>query len=248
MSTTPPWVRRRRRLLLATVLPALLVLLLALKLLSLPVLTSSASGAHESGDGGGVRSAGERLGVVNLVERWRAPYVEGTGRAMAGDLEGGRADLELALGRTSAPQDDCTVRTNLVLTIERQSAAAGEAGDRDAEQRLAEEALALSEEGPDGCLDGSQDGNGGEAGEKQREAQQRLEERTQEQDDDGDEGETQEEPREPEEQEQPADPEAQRKAEELQDKNSAGQSEAETQQRRDEARRSTEGRYVEKPW
>ena len=48
--STAPWVRRRRRLLLASALPVLLVLLLALKLLSLPVLTSSAGGAHESGD------------------------------------------------------------------------------------------------------------------------------------------------------------------------------------------------------
>lgn len=246
MSARPPWVRRRRRLLLATALPAVLVLLLAVKLVSLPVLTGSAAGAHESGDGGGVRSAGERLGVANLVERWRAPYIEGTGQAMAGDLEDGRADLERALGQTSSPEDDCTVRTNLVLTIERQSAAAGEAEDTEAEQRLAEEALALIEDGPKGCLDGSQDGNGGEAGEKQREAQQRLEERAQEQD--GDEGDEQDEPEEPEPTEPPQDPEAQRKAEELQDKNSAAQAEAEAQQRRDEARRPPSDRSVEKPW
>lgn len=245
--STPPWVRRRRRLLLASALPVLLVLLLALKLLSLPVLTSSAAGAHESGDGAGVRTAGERLGVVNLVQRWRAPYVEGTGRAMEGDLEGGRRDLELALGRTDTPSDDCTVRTNLVLTIERQSDAAGEAGDTEGEKKIAQEALALVEAGPEGCLDGSADGNDGEAGQKQQEAKQRLEEKTQPQEG---EGEDEEEPSEDEEDSkgEGEDPEEDQKKKELEDKNKAGQGDAETKKKIDEAEEGNGGDYAEKPW
>lgn len=248
---TTPWVRRRRRVLIATLLPAVLCLLLALKLLSLPLLTGQASRAHADADGAGVRSAGERLGVVNIVERWRAPYLEGTGQAMAGDLEDGRATLETALSRTSSPEDDCTVRTNLVLTVERQAAAAGESGDETVEEQLAEEALALIDEGPEGCLDGSQDGNDGEAGEKQREAQQRLEERTgsgDEGDDDEEDRQEPDEPDQPEDEEPTEDPEAQRRAEELQRRNDAGQADAESQQNLDEARRSHGGRYAEKPW
>lgn len=246
---TTPWLRRRRRVLAATALPALLCLLLAVKLLSLPLLTAQAGGAHESGDGSGVQSAGWRLGVVNIVERWRAPYVEGTGRSMSGDLEGGRSLLEAALARTSQPEDDCTVRTNLVLTVEQQADAAGESGDDEAQRSLAEEALALIDDGPEGCLDGTADGNGGEAGERQRDAQQRLEETTRAQ---GEEERDEEEddpaePEQPEEQQQ-EDPEAQRRAEELQRRNSAGQAEAESQQNLDEARRSHDGRYAEKPW
>lgn len=244
---TPPWVRRRRRVLLATLLPALLCLLLALKLLSLPLLTGGAADDHAKGDGAGVRTAGERLGVGNVVERWRAPYVEGTGRAMSGDLDGGRSLLEAALSRTSRPEDDCTVRTNLVLTVERLAGAAGESGDAAVEKQLAEEALALIEEGPEGCLDGSDDGNGGAAGERQREAQQRLQEKTQGGDDSKDE-EQPAEPDQPEEQTPAEDPEAQRRSEELQRRNEAGQAEAESQQNLDEARRSHDGRYAEKPW
>ena len=246
---TTPWVRRRRRVLAATALPALLCLLLAVKMLSLPLLTSQAGRAHGSGDGGGVQSAGSRLGIVNVVERWRAPYVEGTGRSMSGDLGGGRSLLETALARTSQPEDDCTVRTNLVLTVEQQADAAGESGDDEAQRSLAQEALALIDDGPEGCLDGTADGNGGEAGERQRDAQQRLEETTRAQ---GEEERDEEEddpaePEQPEEQQQ-EDPEAQRRAEELQRRNSAGQAEAESQQNLDEARRSHDGRYAEKPW
>lgn len=244
--STAPWVRRRRRLLLASALPVLLVLLLALKLLSLPVLTSSAGGAHESGDGAGVRTAGERLGVVNIVQRWRAPYVEGTGRAMGGDLEGGRRDLELALGRTGNPQDDCTVRTNLVLTIERQSDAAGEAGDTEGEKKIAEEALALIEAGPEGCLDGSADGNGGEAGQKQQESKQRLEEKTQPEEGDGEEEE--QDPSKDDSEGEGEDPQKDEKQKQLEEKNKAGQGDAETKKKIDEAEESNGGDYAEKPW
>lgn len=245
---TTPWVRRRRRVLAATALPALLCLLLAVKMLSLPLLTSQAGRAHGSGDGGGVQSAGSRLGIVNVVERWRAPYVEGTGRSMSGDLEGGRSLLETALAWTSQPEDDCTVRTNLVLTVEQQADAAGESGDDEAQRSLAEEALALIDDGPEGCLDGTADGNGGEAGERQRDAQERLEETTRAQgEEERDEEDEPAEPEQPEEQQQ-EDPEAQRRAEELQRRNSAGQAEAESQQNLDEARRSHDGRYAEKPW
>ncbi|GAA3602003.1 hypothetical protein GCM10022199_01990 [Marihabitans asiaticum] len=248
--TDRPWIRRQWRLVAVCALPMLFVLLVALKLLSLPVLTSSAGDAHAAGDGAGVRGAGEKLGVVNVVQRWRAPYVEGTGRSMAGDLDGGRADLERALGLTGSPPEDCTVRTNLVLTVEAQSVAAGEGGDDEARQRLADEALALIDEGPQGCLDGSDDGNGGQAGETQRAAKERLEGG---EDEDGDSGEG--EPEESEQGEEPApqdsptqSPEEQAKEEELQERNRSGQSEAEAKERRDEAERSSDGGFVEKPW
>lgn len=246
-TTTPPWVRRRRRLVLASALPALVLVLLALKLLSLPLLTSSATGAHESGDGAGVRTDGERLGIVNIIQRWRAPYVEGTGKSMSGDLEGGRADLELALSRTSTPEDDCTVRTNLVLTVEQQSDKAGEAGDTAGEKKLAEEGLTLIEDGPEGCLDGSSDGNGGEAGKKQQESQKRLEEKTKS-DGGGDQPKDPEEPKDPEKGDGTPKEEDDPKTKELKEKNSSGQGDAETQKKLQEAEQGNDGQYAEKPW
>lgn len=248
-SSTAPWVRRRRRLLIASALPMLLALLLALKLLSLPLLTASAGSAHESGDGAGVRSAGEKLGIVNIVQRWRAPYIEGTGKAMSGDLDGGRADLELALSRTSSPHDDCTVRTNLVLTIVEQADAAGEAGDTAAEKQRAEEGLKVIEEGPEGCFDGSDDGNGGEAGQKQQESKQKLEEKTGQDGEGGDEDDPKD-PKDPDDggDDEPKDPEEQAKEDELKEKNGSGQSSAETKKKIDEAEKSNDGQYAEKPW
>lgn len=240
-----PRLRRRRRMILATILPAIVLVVLAIRFLTLPVFIGQAQDAHGGDDGPGMVKAADRLHPLNIVERWRAPFVEGTGKSIDGDLEGGRADLETALDRTKNPQDDCTVRTNLVITISQQADAAKEAGDEDEEKSLAEEALKLIEEGPEGCLDGSDDGNGGEAGRKQQEQKDKLEEQTgksqpeepQEPEDKGDDGEGED--------EEKKDP----KQKELEERNQQGQRQSETDRREEEGEeKGSSGAGVDKPW
>ena len=240
-----PRLRRRRRMILATILPAIVLVVLAIRFLTLPVFIGQAQDAHGGDDGPGMVKAADRLHPLNIVERWRAPFVEGTGKSIDGDLEGGRADLETALERTKNPQDDCTVRTNLVITISQQADAAKEAGDEDKEKSLAEEALKLIEEGPEGCLDGSDDGNGGEAGRKQQEQKDKLEEQTgksqpeepKKPEDDGDDGEGED--------EEEKDP----KQKELEERNQQGQRQSETDRREEEGEeKGSSGAGVDKPW
>ncbi|WP_435201383.1 hypothetical protein [Janibacter sp. GS2] len=246
MSTpTEPRLRRRRRLVWASILPALVLVVLALRFLTLPVHVGAAQDAHGTDDGAGIVAAGEKLGILNIVERWRAPFVEGTGKSVSGDLSGGRSDLELALARTSDPQDDCTVRTNLVITISQQADAAEEDGDEARTKALAKEGLALIKEGPKGCLDGQDDGNGGDAGRKQQEQQKKLQEQSgqqQEKDDEGQDGtdEKKDEGSGGEEQ----DP----KKKELQERNQQGQSEAQEKKSQKEADSEGHPGGVEKPW
>lgn len=240
-----PRLRRRRRMILATILPAIILVVLAIRFLTLPVFIGQAQDAHGGDDGPGMVKAADRLHPLNIVERWRAPFVEGTGKSIDGDLDGGRADLETALERTKNPQDDCTVRTNLVITISQQADAAKEAGDEDKEKSLAEEALKLIEEGPEGCLDGSDDGNGGEAGRKQQEQKDKLEEQTgksqpeepKKPEDDGDDGEGED--------EEEKDP----KKKELEERNQQGQRQSETDRREEEGEeKGSSGAGVDKPW
>lgn len=240
-----PRLRRRRRMILATILPAIVLVVLAIRFLTLPVFIGQAQDAHGGDDGPGMVKAADRLHPLNIVERWRAPFVEGTGKSIDGDLKGGRADLETALDRTKNPQDDCTVRTNLVITISQQADAAKEAGDEEKEKSLAEEALKLIEEGPEGCLDGSDDGNGGEAGRKQQEQKDKLEEQTgksqpeepQEPEDQGDDGEGED--------EEKKDP----KQKELEERNQQGQRQSETDRREEEGEeKGSSGAGVDKPW
>lgn len=243
---TEPRLRLRRSMVLWTIPVALVLLVLAARFLLLPVHMGDAQDAHRGDDGGGMVTAGEKLGILNIVERWRAPFVEGTGKSMKGDLLGGRADLEEALSRTGNDEDDCTVRTNLVLTVTAQGDEAGEKGDADAEKKFAEEALKLIEEGPEGCLDGRNDGNGGEAGRKQREAEDKNKEKTgqSEGEDEPTEG---EEPKDPEDDSGGEPEEEDPKEKELKERNSQGQRTSEQERKQREGSGSGPD-PVEKPW
>lgn len=241
-----PRLRRRRRLIWGSVIPAIVLIVLAIRFLTLPVHMGSAQDAHSTDDGAGMVSAAEKLGILNIVERWRAPFVEGTGKSVSGDLEGGRTDLELALERTDDPQDDCTVRTNLVITISQQADKAEEDGDDDAKKSFAEEGLKLIEDGPEGCLDGQDDGNGGDAGRKQQEQQEKLEEQSgqAEPKEDGDEDEKDDEK----DGKGGSGGEKDPKQKELEERNEQGQSESEERRRQKEADKEGNPGGVEKPW
>ena len=238
-----PRLRRRRRLVIATILPAVILIVLSVRFLTLPVNMGTAQEAHGGDDGPGMVSAGEKLGILNIVERWRAPFVEGTGKSVSGDLAGGRADLEEALTRTGSPEDDCTVRTNLVITISQQADEAKKAGDADAEKKLAEEGLKVIEEGPEGCLDGSNDGNGGDAGRKQQEQKDKLEKQSGQDDSEED---PNKDPEEEEEEDSGGEEDPQKK--ELEERNEEGQGSSEQQRRDKEAQKKGETGGVEKPW
>ena len=97
-----PRLRRRLRMIIATIIPAIIMIVLAIRFLTLPMHMGQAQDAHGGDDGPGMVDAAEKLDVLNIVERWRAPFVEGTGKSVDGDLDGGRSDLETALERTSA--------------------------------------------------------------------------------------------------------------------------------------------------
>lgn len=239
-------LRRRRRLVVGTILPALVLVVLAIRFLTLPLNMGSAQQAHGRDDGPAMVASAQKLHVLNLVERWRAPFVEGTGKSISGDLPGGRTDLEEALGRTNNPRDDCTVRTNLVITVSQQADAAKASGDTDSEQKLAKEGLALIEEGPKGCLDGTDDGNNGEAGRKQQEQKDKLEKQI------GQEPEPDEPqdapPDEPKDDAEKEDEEKDPQQKELEERNQTGQKEAEDNRRQDEEREKGNSGGVERPW
>ena len=174
-------VRRRRRLLLWSALPVLLALLLAAKLLSAAWFAGQASGDFARGDAPAVESAAAVLGVANGVEPHKAPVAAGDARALRGDYTGARLAFEAALA-TAPPADECRVRANLALSIERLGDAGSGGTDgtdgtegTDGGIRLLEEALAVVRAAPAGCF-GTDSADSG-AGEKLQTAGQRLEEK-----------------------------------------------------------------------
>ena len=108
----------RRRLLLASAVPVLLAVALAVKLLSVGYLGGQAAGAFGSGDQASAASAASGLGIANFVERHKAPFAAGDALVLSGDYAGARTLFEASLA-DATPADECKVRVNLVLSIER---------------------------------------------------------------------------------------------------------------------------------
>ena len=79
MATLEPRLRRRRRLVWGTVLPAIVLLVLAARFLTLPLHMGSAQDAHAAGDGPGVVRAAERLGILEKHGLKVCPHAGGVG-------------------------------------------------------------------------------------------------------------------------------------------------------------------------
>ncbi|TDT80486.1 hypothetical protein DFO47_104386 [Arthrobacter sp. AG258] len=163
---------RRRRLLLWSLLPVLLALCVAAKLLSLGVLAEHAAVRYAAGDAAGVDAAAGGLGVANVVEPHKAPFAAGGAAVLRGDYGAARTDFETALRTVPAGSgDECLIRVNLALVIERLGDERLEAGDPASAAALYQAALSAAKEAP-GCL--SPDAPAG-AGGRLGQAAERLE-------------------------------------------------------------------------
>lgn len=92
---------RRRRLLLWSALPVLPALALAARLLAAAWFGGQAAAAF-----------------ANFLEPHKAPFAAGDALVLRGDYPGARAAFETALAG-APPEDECRVRVNLALSIER---------------------------------------------------------------------------------------------------------------------------------
>ena len=241
---------RRRRLLWWSALPALLVLCLSGKLLSVSILAETAARSFAAGDAGGVADAAAGLRIANFIELHKAPFAEGDGLFLAGDFAAARQRFEEALS-LAGTADECVVRVNLALTIERLGDAQAKAEDPTAAARLFAEGVDVVEASPEGCFDsggdaGADAGSESGAGEQLQQAGERLQQKA-----DAAAADTTT----PQPSEQPgeagpaADPGQQSQLEQLKDSAKEAQTERNSGQERDEYLRDDDfGPGVDRPW
>ncbi|MGX1160727.1 hypothetical protein FBY31_0900 [Arthrobacter sp. SLBN-100] len=146
----------RRRLLVWSALPALLVLCLAAKLLSLDPLAGHAARAFDAKDAAAVEFAADALQAGNIVEPHKAPFAVGDAQALTGNFAAARLRFEEALelvpGGSAGLQDACIIRLNLVLAIERLGDAKLRSEDPASAAALFTEALEAAGAAPGGCF------------------------------------------------------------------------------------------------
>ncbi|MDQ0678165.1 hypothetical protein QFZ30_001547 [Arthrobacter pascens] len=166
--------RRRSLLLLWSALPVLLVLCFSAKMLSLGIFAGQAARAFDAQDAGAAESASAGLRAANFIETHKAAFAEGDSLVLAADFAGARQRFEQALALTG-PKDECVIRVNLVLSIERLGDARLQAEDPTAAGRLFAEGLAAVGAAPQGCFASG----GQETGEKLKQAEARLQQKFQ---------------------------------------------------------------------
>ena len=228
--------RRKRRLLWAA-LPAAVVLAASVKLLSLAPLGAAAEDAFGDGNAPALAAAADWLGILNLVEPYKADFARGDAYALRGDFEAARTSFERAL-RGAPESDGCRIRVNLALSIEKLGDARRNT-DGVAAKAFYLDALAVIKAAPPGCFAAGGRGNADGEGKRLSEAGERLRSKTVEHgskgNDDGD--------------EQGGDPAAREQLERLEESERQAQEERRQSRERSEYLQDTgTGGEVERPW
>lgn len=169
-------LRRRRRLLLGSAPVLLISLVLAVKLLSLPVSAGLAGTAYTGGDADGTVRAAQAMGTLNVVERYKAHFALGDGHVLRGDFEQARQEFSQALDLVPA-NESCKVRVNLVLSLEKLGDAQEKAGDPASAKELFAQGSEVVAQAPRDCFAPNSDNNKDGEGDALKQAQERLAEK-----------------------------------------------------------------------
>lgn len=168
--------RRRRKLLLFSAPAILATAVIALKLLSLPISAGQAGSAYAGGNADGTVQAGQAMGVLNMVEKYKSHFALGDGYVLRGDFD--RARQEFATALELVPDfESCKVRVNLVLSLEKLGEAKEEAGDTASAMDFFAQGSEVVAQAPRDCFTPNSANNGEGEGDALREAAQRLAEK-----------------------------------------------------------------------
>jgi len=173
--------RRVRRIILIASAPVVIVALaLCGKLLSMYAFAHQSAAAYAADDFAGTTQAARGQLVLNWFEPYKAPFNVGVGLADAGELPGARAAFEQSLALAHG-LEQCVVRVNLAIVLERTGDAAMREGDAATAAEAWQQALVVSEDAPDECGTPEADGTTSDPerglGDTLDEQQQRLREK-----------------------------------------------------------------------
>ena len=152
----PGRLRLRRRLLVQSAPVVVLLMVAAVKMMSLTVVGDWAVSDFARGDGAALRADASRLGVLNLVEPARAPFAAGAADVLDGRLTDADDHFSQALSRTPAARS-CDVRINVELVRETQGDVEAAAGRHAAAGDRYRSALGVVGDAPLNCFEGNSD-------------------------------------------------------------------------------------------
>lgn len=146
----------RRRLLIVSTPVMLVVLLAAIKMISVVVVGNSADANFREGNADALHNDTSMLNMLNVIEPAKAPFAAGALAVLRGRLDEADARFSDALSQTGAAQS-CPVLINLELVRERRGDIDGWEGRRDQARERYRSALAVVKGAPAGCFENNTD-------------------------------------------------------------------------------------------
>jgi hypothetical protein len=146
-------MRRRTKAGLIALPGTVIATVVAVKLIGMMLVFGQVAAAYEREDYASATSLARWLTVVNVIDPWKAHLAVGDGLAGQGLDADAQAEFERALG-LAAPRDQCPVRVNLSLVLERQGDAviAADPSNRDEASAFYDEALVVIDDADQSCL------------------------------------------------------------------------------------------------
>lgn len=153
---TPARLRLRRKLLIGSALPALVLVVVAAKLVSMVLAGGSAQRDFAAGRPDAMATDVAVLRLFDVVDPATTAFAAGSLAVLEERL--GAADQEFSEALTRTPQDEsCPVRINLALVRERQADIDAWEARLDAARAQYDSALSVIGAAPAGCFAGNQD-------------------------------------------------------------------------------------------
>jgi hypothetical protein len=152
----PSRLKLRRRLVVFSAPVVILMLLAAVKMISVVAAGNSAQSHFAAGDVGGLRADVSTLRVLNVIEPAKTTFAAGTLAVLEGRLDQADAQFSELLSATDSVHS-CPARVNLELVRERQGDLEAWEGRPDLARAGYLSALALVESAPAACFQGNAD-------------------------------------------------------------------------------------------
>lgn len=142
----------RRRLILLSILPALVLLAIGAKLVTMVAYGSAAKSDYLDFDSRGLADDVRVLKSVNVIDSYKAYFADGDHYVLEGKLGDAQTEFTTSLSLVD-PEDSCPVRINLEVVLETQGDLKSADNRRDEAKPLWQEALKTMQEAPGGCFD-----------------------------------------------------------------------------------------------
>ncbi|SKV03260.1 Uncharacterised protein [Mycobacteroides abscessus subsp. bolletii] len=141
----------RRRLVALSVLPALLLLGFAVKLIVMVSTGYAAQSHYLAYDSYSLRDDVRILKSWNIIDSYKAYFTEGDWYVLEGRLAEAETEFKESLKRVD-PRESCPVRINLEVVLETRGDLKSADRERDDAKKFWEEALVVTREAPAGCF------------------------------------------------------------------------------------------------